>query len=81
MKKGFPDGSDVKKLPAMQEMQVQSLGQEDPMEKEMASPLQYSCLGIPRTEKPGSLCTVHGVSKELDTIQQLNTNNLPPKVL
>ena len=31
---GFPVGSVVKNLPAMQETQVQSLGQEDPLEKE-----------------------------------------------
>jgi len=37
----------VKNLPAMQETQVLSLGQEDPLEEEMASPLQYSCLGNP----------------------------------
>ena len=35
----------VKNLPAMQETQVQSLGQEDPLEKENSNPLQYSCLG------------------------------------
>ena len=35
--KGFPDGSAVKNLPAMQETSVQSLGQEDPLEKEMAT--------------------------------------------
>ena len=35
---------------------------------------------IPWTEEPSRLCTVHGVSKEPDTIQQLNSNNLPPKV-
>ena len=29
---GFPGGSVVKNLPAMQGMQVQSLGQEDPLE-------------------------------------------------
>ena len=34
----------VKNLPAMQETGVQSLGQGNPQEKEMASPLQYSCL-------------------------------------
>ena len=37
----------VKNLPAMQEtqeMQVRSLSQEDPLEKEMARILQYSCL-------------------------------------
>ena len=34
---GFPDGTVVKNLPAMQEMWVQSLGQEDPLEEEMAT--------------------------------------------
>ena len=33
---GLPDGSDGKTLPVMQETQVQSLGQEDPLAKEMA---------------------------------------------
>ena len=37
----------VKNLLAMQETQVQSLGQEDPTEKEVANPLQYSYLGNP----------------------------------
>ena len=31
---GFPGGSALKNPPAMQEMQIQSLGQEDPMEKD-----------------------------------------------
>ena len=34
---GFPGGSVVKNPPAMKETQVQSLGQEDPLEKEMAT--------------------------------------------
>ena len=34
----------IKNLPAMQETQVRSLGWEDPLEKGMATPLQYSCL-------------------------------------
>ena len=33
----FPGGSAVKNLPAMQEMWVQSLGEEDPLEKEVAT--------------------------------------------
>ena len=41
---GLPNGSAVKNLPAIQETLVQSLGQEDPLEKEMVNPLQYSCL-------------------------------------
>ena len=35
--KGFPRASVVKNLPAMQEMQVQSLDWEDPLEEEMAT--------------------------------------------
>ena len=34
---GFPNRSVVKNPPAMQEMQVQSLGREDPLEKGMAT--------------------------------------------
>ena len=34
---GFLGGSDVKNLPAVQETQVLSLGQEDPLEKEMTT--------------------------------------------
>ena len=38
----------------MQETQVQSLGQEDPLEKEMAT--HFSILArIPQTEEPGGL--------------------------
>jgi len=39
---GFLSGSVVKHLPAKQEMWVRSLGQEDPLEKEMAT--HYSIL-------------------------------------
>ena len=35
----FPGGQKVKNLPAMQETQVQSLDQEDPLEKGMANSL------------------------------------------
>ena len=37
----------LKNLPAMQETQVRSLGQEDPLEERMTNPLQYSCLNNP----------------------------------
>ena len=42
--------SQVKNLPAIQEtqeMRVQSLGQEDPLEEENGNPLQYSSLKNP----------------------------------
>ena len=37
----FPGGSEVKNSPAMQETQAQSLGQEDPLEKGMATTLAF----------------------------------------
>ena len=38
---GFPGGSLVKNLPAVQETRVRSLGWEDPLEKEMLSTLVF----------------------------------------
>ena len=45
----------VKNLPAMQETRVRSLGWEDPLEKEMATPSSILAWKIPRTEKPSRL--------------------------
>ena len=45
----------VKNLPEMQETQVQSLGQEVPLEKEMATHSSILAWKIPWTEKPGGL--------------------------
>ena len=45
----------VKNLPAMQETQVQSLGQEDPLEKGMATYYSILAWRIPWTEGPGGL--------------------------
>ena len=39
----------------MQETQVQSLGQEDPLEKEMATNCSILAWRIPQTEEPGML--------------------------
>ena len=51
---GFPGGSDDKKnLPAMQETQVQSLGGEDPLEKEMATHSSILVWRSPWTKEPG----------------------------
>ena len=49
----------VKNLPAMQETQVRSLGQEDPLEKGMATHSSILAWEIPLTEKSGG-GTVHG---------------------
>ena len=45
----------VKNLPAMQETWVQSLGQEDPLEKEMATHSSILAWKIPWAEEPGTL--------------------------
>ena len=58
----------VKRLPAMRETRVPSLGREDPLEKEMAT---HSSIAwkIPRTEEPGRLQSM-GL-KESDTTERL----------
>ena len=45
----------VKNLPAVQVTQVQSLGQEDPLEKGMATHSSILAWRIPKTEEPGRL--------------------------
>ena len=55
---GFPSGSVVKNLPAIQELQetwVQSLGWKDPLEEGMATHSSLLAWRIPWTEEPGGL--------------------------
>ena len=63
----------VKNLPAKQEMPVQSLGQEDSLEEEMATHSSILAWKIPGTEEPGGWCTVHGVAKSQTRLKQLST--------
>ena len=52
---GFPSGAVVKNLPAIQksqEMQVCSLGQEDPLEEGMATHSSILTWRVPWTEEP-----------------------------
>ena len=61
----------VKSSPAMQEATVQFLGQEDPMEKGIASnPLQFSCLDNPMDRADWRPISPWG-HKESDTTEQL----------
>ena len=53
--RGFPHSHLVKNLPAMQETQVWFLGQEDPLEKEMAIHSSILAWKIPWTEESGGL--------------------------
>ena len=64
----FQMAQKVKNLSAMQETRVQSLGQEDPLEKEMAIHSSLLIWRIPWTEEPGRL---QGSCKELDMTKQL----------
>ena len=45
----------VKRLPTMPETRVRSLGQENPLEKEMVTHFSILAREIPRTEEPGGL--------------------------
>ena len=45
----------VKNPPAKQETWVQSMGQEDPLEKELATPSSILAWKVPWTEEPGRL--------------------------
>ena len=62
---GFPGGSVSKNPPAIQKTRIWSLHREDPVEKEMVIPLQYSCLENP-LDKGAWQATAHRVTKELD---------------
>ena len=53
----------------MQEMGIQSLGREDPLEEEMATHSSILTRKIPWTEEPGRLHTDH---KELDLTEKLS---------
>ena len=56
----------VKNPPTKQETWVQSLGQEDPLEKETAT----HSMGIPWTEKPGGLQSMGLQSRTMSTHQE-----------
>ena len=55
----------------MRETQVRSLGQEDPLEKGMATHSSILPLEIPWTEEPGK----HGIAKQSDTTWRVNNSN------
>ena len=61
----------VKKLPAMQETQVQSLSWEDPLEKGLATPSSILAWSIPWTEELGGLQST-GSQRTLHSVQSLS---------
>ena len=70
---GFPGGSMVKNLPAMQETQVQSLNQEDPLEKETATQSSIRALGKPMDREawqasPWVTIVRHGLATKIPSL-------------
>ena len=72
---GFPGGSAVKNLPAMQETWVRPVGQEDPLEKGMATHSSILTWRIPWTEEPGGLQSMG--SQEVGGMKQLSSRETP----
>ena len=70
---GFPGGSAVKNLPVMQETPVRFLGQEDPLEEEMATLSSIPARRIPSTEEPSGIQSIglqrvgHGLTTQQQT--------------
>ena len=70
LSKGFPSGSAVKNLSAMQETQVGSLSLEDPLEEGRATHPSILVSRIPWTEKPCG-ATVHRFTKNGKQLKQV----------
>ena len=68
--KGFPGGSDGEESACSAEDRVQSLGQEDPLEKETATQSSILTWRVPQTEETGGL-QVHVAAKS----QRTSLNN------
>ena len=66
---GFPGGSEVMNLPAMQETWVRSLCQEDPLEEGKATHSSILAWRVPWTEGPGGLQFSPQGRKESDTTE------------
>ena len=71
---GFPGGSLVKNRPAKQETWVRSLGQEDPLEKEMATHSSILAWEIPWTDRPDRLYSM-GLQRVRHDLAIKTTNN------
>ena len=77
---GFPGGSVIRNLHAMQETQVQSLGREDPLVKGMATHSSILDWRIPWTEEPGRLQSMRS-QRDKDVILNTHQADLRCKVL
>ena len=66
--RGFPNGSVIKNLPELQEIQVQSLGLQEPLEKEMAIHSNILAWGN-LMDRGAWRATDRGIAKELAATQ------------
>ena len=66
----------VKRLPAVRETRVQSLGWEDPLEKEMATHSSTLAWKIPWTEEPGRLQSMGSQRVRHDWVTSLHASTL-----
>ena len=71
----------VKSLPTMQETWVQSLGQEDPLEKEMATHSSIPAWEIPWTKEPGGLQSMGSQRVRHDWVTLLHFTSLQKVLL
>ena len=78
--KGFPGGASGEESACQcrrtKRMWVRSLGREDPLEEEMATHSSILARRMPWSEEPGTLRTVHGVTKSRTRLKQLSIS--PP---
>ena len=78
---GFPKGSAGKESAWNTGDVVQSLGQEDPLERGMATHSSILAWAIPGTEEPGRQAMVHGVSKRVRHDLAIKQQQSPPQPL
>ena len=76
MKPLFPGGSVVKTCLSMQETQVQSLGREDSLKKEMATHSSILAWRIPCTEEPGGLQSTWPQESDVTELLKQQQSNL-----
>ena len=74
---GVPGGSMVKYMPDKQEMWVQPLGQEDPLEKEMATHSSILFWRILCTEEPGGIQSIGSQKSQTRLSDPTTTIYLP----
>ena len=75
---GFSGGSVVNNLPSIQEMRVQFLGQEDPLEEEMATHSSVLAWRIPGMGEPGGLEPMGSQRGRHDLLTQHSTHAPAP---